>query len=191
MLCNILVTGRPGSGKTTLVVRLRERLLDDGFKAGGFVTEEIREGSQRVGFEVRDLRGDTAILAHTGRKGKHRVGRYGVDVEAFEKIALSALETGKKEADLIVVDEIGRMELFSSSFRTALLELLDMPLPLLATAHAGNDSFTASILERDDVAVHRLSTTEREKVLEVIYGQMNRILTERRTSVEPEGGKGS
>jgi nucleoside-triphosphatase len=191
MLGNILVTGRPGSGKTTLVVRLQERFTAGGFKVGGFVTEEIREGSQRVGFEVRDLRGDTAILAHTRHKGKHRVGRYGVDVEAFERIALNALETGKKEAELIVIDEIGRMELASSSFRSTLLELLDMPLPLLATAHAGNDSFTTSILERDDVTVYRLSPTERDRVLEVIDGEMNRILTERRTSVKPEGGKGS
>jgi len=188
---NILVTGRPGCGKTTLVVRVQERLAAGGFKVGGFVTEEIREGSQRVGFEVRDLRGDTAILAHTRYKGKHRVGRYGVDVEAFEGIALNALNTGKKEADLIVVDEIGRMELASAAFRTALLELLDSPLPLLATAHAGKDPFTASIVERDDVTVYRLNAAERDQVLEVIDGQMNRILTERGKSVEPEGGIGS
>lgn len=188
---NFMVTGSPGSGKTTLVVKLLERLAAAGFKVEGFVTEEIREGSQRVGFEVRDLGGNAMVLAHTGYKGKHRVGKYGVDLEAFERIALQALETAKKEADLLVVDEIGRMELASAHFRSALLELLDIPVPLLATVHAGSDPFTASILAREDVFVYRLTRAERDRGLEVIDGSLRRILTERRVSAEPEGGKGS
>lgn len=173
---NILVTGRPGSGKTTLVTRLVEGLAASGVKAGGFVTEEIREGPHRVGFEVRDLGGDTAILAHTGYKGKHRVGKYGVDVEAFERIALHALKIGEKEAGLLVVDEIGRMELFSSTFRSTLLELLASPVPLLATVHAGNDGFTAAIMSREDVSVYRLSPAQRDDLLEVIEASVSRIL---------------
>lgn len=176
---NILVTGRPGSGKTTLVVRLAERLAERGFKTGGFVTEEIREGRDRVGFQVRDLEGDTGILAHIANKGKYRVGKYGVDVASFEKIALHALHTGAKEADLLIIDEIGRMELFSSAFRSALTMLLDDPLPLLATAHSGNDAFLAGILSRDDISVYVLNTANRESMLEVIDGSMHRILTDR------------
>jgi nucleoside-triphosphatase len=188
---NILLTGRPGSGKTTLVMRLVEGFAADGFKAGGFITEEIREGPHRVGFEVRDLGGGTAILAHVGYKGKHRVGKYGVDVEAFERIALHALKIGKKEADLLVVDEIGRMELFSSTFRSTLLGLLAAPVPLLATVHAGKDDFSEDVLLRDDVFVFCLSPTQRENLLEVIDESMRRILTDGGISGEPEGGMGS
>jgi nucleoside-triphosphatase len=173
---NILVNGRPGSGKTTLVVELVERLAGCGFKAGGFVTEEIREGPNRAGFEVRDLGGSRAILAHVQRKGKPRVSKYGIDIVAFESIALPALEIGKKEADLLVVDEIGRMELFSSTFRSTLLELLVLPVPLVATVHAGNDAFTEDILSRKDVSVYGLNPGQREELLEVVYGSMHKIL---------------
>ncbi|MBN2026138.1 MAG: NTPase [Actinobacteria bacterium] len=174
---NILLTGRPGSGKTTLVLRMVERLDEGGFKAGGFVTEEIREGPQRTGFEVRDLGGGKAILAHVDRKEKPRVGKYGVDVEAFERIALRALEIGKKEADLLVVDEIGRMELFSTLFRSTLLELLEMHVPILATVHAGNDEFTSGIMSREDISLYHLNPAQREDLLEVVDRSIRRILT--------------
>ncbi len=174
---NILVTGRPGSGKTTMVVKLAEWVAAEGFKTGGFITEEIREGLHRVGFCVRDLAGGEAVLAHIDYKGKYRVGKYGVDVEAFERIALTALQIGKKEADLLVVDEIGRMELFSSPFRDMVLELLDAPVPLLATIQDRRGGFTDSILSRDDVAVYRVNSARREDVMEVIEGAIQGILT--------------
>jgi nucleoside-triphosphatase len=175
---NILVTGRPGSGKTTLVTNLAERFTARGFKVGGFVTEEIREGPHRVGFRVRDLRGDAAVLAHIACKGKHRVGKYGVDTAAFEEIAVPALQAGKEETDLLIVDEIGRMELFSGVFRDLLLLILDDPVPLLATAHSGKDGFLAGILARDDVSLYTLRPAERERLAEVIDGSMSRILTD-------------
>ena len=191
MPCNILITGKPGSGKTTLVVRLVEWLAGDGFKAGGFVTEEIREGSHRVGFKVRDLGGDAAVLAHVDYKGKPCVGKYGVDVKAFENIALRALEIGKREADLLVVDEIGRMEMASSSFRSSLLQLMDLPLPLLATVHMGKDAFTDSLLARDDVTVYHISPAIRDSLEGVIYEKVRGVLTDRDIFGEPEGGKRS
>jgi nucleoside-triphosphatase len=173
---NILVTGRPGSGKTTLVIKLADRFSKRGFKVGGFITEEIRENSHRVGFQVRELGGDTGILAHIAYKGKQRVGKYGVDVEAFERIALRALQDGKKEADLLIIDEIGRMESFSRAFLSALPELLDAPRPLLATAPAGNDAFLSGILSREDVSLHSLNQANRTSILEVIDGSISMIL---------------
>lgn len=187
---NLLVTGKPGSGKTTLVVRLAQGLAADGFKAAGFVTEEIREGSVRRGFKVRELGGNEAVLAHVDYKGKPRVGRYGVDVRAFEGIALQALRTGK-EADLLVVDEIGRMEMASSSFRSALVELMDSCLPVLATIHMGKDDFTTSILERGDITLYHVATAARDGLLEVIGGAVREMLADKALKREPEGGKRS
>ncbi|MEW6553337.1 MAG: nucleoside-triphosphatase [Actinomycetota bacterium] len=175
---NIVVTGRPGSGKTTMVVSLAERFAARGFKAGGFVTEEIREGPHRVGFRVRDLRGDAAVLAHIAYKGKQRVGKYGVDTAAFEGVAIPAMQVGRDEADLLIIDEIGRMELFSRHFRDMLPRLLDAPVPVLATAQSGKGDFLADILARGDVTPFVLRPTERERLLEVIDGSLSRILTD-------------
>lgn len=88
---NILVRGSPGSGKTTLAVKVAEDLAELGFKTAGFVTEEIREGKTRIGFRIRDLRGGEAVMAHVDFRTGPRVGKYTVDLEVLEKTALKAL----------------------------------------------------------------------------------------------------
>ena len=175
---NIMVTGRPGSGKTTLVIKVVESLAAEGFKAAGFVTEEIRGGSHRSGFKVRDLRGDTAVMAHVDYAGTPRVGKYGVDLEAFEKVALKALDTREEEVDYLVIDEIGRMELASNTFRSVLMQLLDNPMPLLATVHKAKNTFTSTVLNREDTLAYDIGPGSRGDLLEVIDGRLRGILAE-------------
>jgi nucleoside-triphosphatase len=82
MIKNILITGKPGSGKTTLFGRLAEALRHLG--PVGFYTQEIRESGVRKGFTLNGLDGSCGLLAHVDLSGEFRVGRYGVDVAGFE-----------------------------------------------------------------------------------------------------------
>ncbi|MEW5997095.1 MAG: NTPase [Candidatus Micrarchaeota archaeon] len=131
---NFFVTGRPKSGKTTLIMRVVEELRKMGLRVGGFITPEEKEHGTRKGFHVKDLEsGKAAPLAVAGGGGP-KVGKYGVDVKSFEGIALPAMERFG-EYDVIVVDEIGRMELESAGFADALDEILKSKTPLVATLH--------------------------------------------------------
>jgi len=162
-----LVRGQPGCGKTTLVLRIARELADIGIRTAGFVTEEIREGGNRWGFLVRDLRGGSAVMARVGLPSPVRVGKYGVDLEAFEAVALRALAPGW-EPDLFVVDEIGKMELASPSFVSALERILSGKTPLLATVPAYRLPFVDMLLSREDTQVYDLSPSQREALREVI-----------------------
>ncbi len=107
---NCLLTGPPGIGKTTVVERILARLKVD---AGGFLTREMREGGRRTGFEIVTLDGKRGILATVKGRSRYRVGRYRVNVEELERVALPALERARRDCELMVIDEIGTMELFS------------------------------------------------------------------------------
>jgi len=106
--------------------------------AGGFCTHEMREGGRRVGFSLRTVDGEEGILAHIDYQGRHRVGRYGVDLPLFEALALPALERALRAKELVVIDEIGRMELFSRRFQEMVLRVLDQDEhQLLGVIHQG------------------------------------------------------
>jgi nucleoside-triphosphatase len=131
-----LLTGPPGSGKSTVISRCADLLRGRGLRVGGISTPELRMGGRRVGFRVVDLAsGREALMAGVDRPSTHRVGRYGVDVPAFESVAIPALEDAEERFDVLCVDEIGRMELCSAQFRARILELLSSPIPMVAAVH--------------------------------------------------------
>ncbi|MFX1562472.1 MAG: nucleoside-triphosphatase, partial [Promethearchaeota archaeon] len=122
---NILITGQPGCGKSTLVARIVKELQTKGVKVGGITTPEFRtESRQRGGFLIQDITtGEEAIMATSEYSSKIRVGRYGVDVAAIHKIGVTAIDKAVITADIVVIDEIGKMELLSQKFQNFLKTL--------------------------------------------------------------------
>jgi len=127
----LLLTGRPGVGKTAVVKKIVAELGD---RAGGFYTEEIVGPGGRKGFRVMALDGREATLAHIDIRSRSQVGRYGVDVDAFERFGVAALRAAIERAEIVVFDEIGKMELFSSQFKSAVIKAIDSGKPVIATA---------------------------------------------------------
>jgi nucleoside-triphosphatase len=163
MTKKILLTGRPGCGKTTLVKRVMNELA---LPAGGFYTEEIRERGERVGFKIITLDGETAVLAHVDFKRPHRVGKYGLDLSALETIGVEALRTAVRSRRLVVMDEIGPMEIRSAIFCDVVNEALDSPEPpgILATITARSLPFTDAIKKRPDVTLVEVRLDNRDQV---------------------------
>jgi nucleoside-triphosphatase len=132
----IFLTGEPGCGKTTVIRKVHETLTARGVKAGGIVSGEIREHDTRVGFELEDLSShETRVLAHVALRDGPSVGRYRVNLNDIERIAVSAIGHAIAEADVIMVDEIGPMELNSTQFIRATLSALAAPKHFVGTIH--------------------------------------------------------
>jgi nucleoside-triphosphatase len=167
----ILLEGRPGAGKTTVARRTADLLRDARVSVRGFVTEELRESGRRVGFAVESFQGDRAVLAHVDFAGPPRVSRYGVDVEAFEGVALPALaDVGRGE--LVVIDEIGKMELASAAFREAVANLFEQDVRLLATIQIARHPFTEALRRRADVETARVSERTRDELPEQLAARL-------------------
>jgi nucleoside-triphosphatase len=119
----------------------------------------MREGGKRVGFSVETLRGERGTLAHVDYPGPPKVGRYGVALDEFERLGLPAL---RAPADVVLIDELGKMELASGAFRDALASLLEGETPVVATVHAGRHPFTDRLKRRPHAEVVRLTHENRD-----------------------------
>ena len=159
----LLLTGPPGSGKTTLIQQAVERLEG---KAGGFYTREIRENGTRVGFEIVTLEGGRAVLSHVRFRSPHRVGRYGVDVEALERVGVAALRRATRSGLVVVVDEIGKMELCSEVFREAVWEALEQGERLLGVVMLAPHPWADGIKRDARVRVLMVTRGNRDAVLQ-------------------------
>ena len=136
----ILLTGRPGVGKTTIVNRIHEHYSKNGFKIVGLTTREVREGGARTGFMITDLAsGQEGWLAKKDAGTGPRVGAYVVVSDELEKIGVTALERSVREAaDLVIIDEIGPMEMTSASFRRNISKVLNGRKAVVATLKFGS-----------------------------------------------------
>jgi len=162
MPTNILVTGPPGIGKTTAMKRVVERLA--GLRLVGFTTDEVRVGGRRRGFKVITLDGREGTLADVGFRSRWRVGRYGVDLEGFERLVCPLLERGADDADAVVIDEIGKMECFSARFCRAVERLADAPTAMVATIGARGGGLIAALKRRSDATLIVLTHANRDDV---------------------------
>ena len=157
-----LLTGRPGTGKTTAI---RQAITRTKARAWGFYTEEIRSVSSREGFRIVTLDGQVGILAHVEITGPHRVSKYGVDTTSLDKTGVSAIRQAIKENDLIVIDEIGKMELFSPHFEEAVLQAINSGKKVLGTIMLSTHPFADRIKHLPSVRVIELRRHNYEQVL--------------------------
>jgi len=174
----ILITGRPGVGKTTVMKKVIAGLRDRGWTVGGMITSEIRQSGRRIGFQVIDLiSGETGILAHIELKKGPRVGRYHVNIEDLERIGVQAIQRALQIAEIVCCDEIAPMELSSPRFREAVKAVLSSGRPFLATVHrSAGGSLIEELRGDSDVTFITVTLHNRERIPQEIVTSIEKSL---------------
>jgi len=160
MASTLLITGRPGVGKTTVIQKVAALL---GQRAGGFYTQEMRGPGGRKGFRLVTLPagGREAVMAHVDIRPRNRVGRYGVDVAALDSVGVAAIRAAIQLCDVIVVDEIGKMEMFSGEFRGAVLKAMSSDKIVVATVMQQNHDWIVALKGMPQVTVWHVTESNR------------------------------
>jgi nucleoside-triphosphatase len=158
----LLLTGKPGTGKTALI---KEALARTKVEAGGFYTEEIRAGGIRQGFKLVTLDGQEAILAHVGITSPHQVSKYGVDTDVLDRVGVSILRRALKESDFIVIDEIGKMELLSPQFKETVTQAINSGKKVLGTIMLNPHPFADEIKRHPEVEMLLVTKDNRTEVM--------------------------
>ena len=162
-----LLTGKPGTGKTSLI---KQTIAGMKGKAGGFYTEEIRIQGVRRGFRLVTLDGQDTILAHVNIHSPYRVSKYGVDIDGLDRVGVPALYKAAQECDLVVIDEIGKMELFSAKFREAVSQVIDSGKRILGTIMFNPNPWADAIKSQPQV---NLITVTRDNYSQVLEGLLH------------------
>ena len=162
---NILITGLPGVGKTTLIKKLSEALKN--FHPVGFYTEEIREEGERKGFGLISFDGRRGLLSHRDIRGPYKVSKYKVDIKGFEDF-LNSISFFSPSTRLIMIDEIGKMECLSDPFKKLLKEILDSEKLVIATIALKGSELIEEIKRRKDIKLFEIKQSNRDSLLSEI-----------------------
>jgi len=169
---NILLTGLPGVGKTTLIRNILRETQN--LNPTGFYTGEIRDKGIRKGFSLTSTAGDNAILAHENIKSRFKVGKYGVDVAEFEKF-IAGIPFRNEHNGLAVIDEIGKMECLSTMFGDMVMELLSSGKPVIATVALRGSGLIELVKTRPDVELIMITKDNRNQLLSGILDHIYKV----------------
>ncbi len=161
----LLLSGKPGTGKTSLIKEAIDRVK---IEAGGFYTQEIRSAGVRQGFKIITLDGKEAILAHINISSPYQVSKYNVDIDSLNEVGISAVQQALKQNDLIVIDEIGKMELLSLQFQEVVLQAIQSGKKILGTIMFTSHPFADEVKRRPEVRTLVVSEASRNEVLNEI-----------------------
>ena len=167
-----LLSGQPGCGKTTVI---RKALAEAGTSAGGFYTEEMRDRGARRGFRIVTVDGGSAALADVAFSSRYRVGKYGVDVDGMEEVAVPAIREAMRSRDIVVIDEIGKMELFSKRFQQAVLGAIDSDRPVIATVMERPHAFVDDLKARPDVELVEVTKANRDDLADELVVRISGV----------------
>jgi nucleoside-triphosphatase len=160
---NVFLTGAPSSGKTTVIKKVIKSL---DCPVNGFYTEEERVAGNRVGFLMKTLDGRRGYLAHQDIESVFHIRRYGVSIENIETIAVPSI--APVDRNIIILDEIGRMECFSEAFKQAATRALNSPNVVVGTITFGGDDFILGIKQRGDMEIHEVTPENRDSLPDLI-----------------------
>ncbi|UCH87942.1 MAG: NTPase [Thermoplasmata archaeon] len=172
------ITGLPGAGKTFALRRVIEMLEGESMVIGGMLTEPIMEKDTRKGFKVLNwITKEERVLAHEDFESHISVGKYGVDIDALETIGVKAIDDAAGEAEVIIIDEVGKMEVESLKFVDAVKAALDTDKPLILTLHKkSRNPLLQDIRRRDDVRILEVTPINRNllpyKIIKLLKGEL-------------------
>jgi len=162
---NLLITGLPGVGKTTLIKKISEALKS--LHPVGFYTAEIREEGERKGFELIGLEGRRGLLSHKDIRSPYKVGQYNVDIKGFEDF-IDSIFFFNPLTRLMIIDEIGKMECLSDQFKRLLKEILDSEKWVITTIALKGSGLIAEVKERNDVRLFEITKKNRDSLFSEI-----------------------
>ncbi|MEM2119133.1 MAG: NTPase [Candidatus Bathyarchaeia archaeon] len=177
----LLLTGQPGVGKTTLLMKVVNALKHSGYSVGGMISREVRERGVRVGFELLDLNsGNRCWLAHVKQPDGPRIGKYRVNLRGFEKMGVSSIVEAVEKMEVVVVDEVGPMELFSEKFKEAVWKAVESGKLVVSVVHwKSSDRLVDEIKARADAEVFEVTLENRQNLHEIVVKKAVEFLTKR------------
>jgi nucleoside-triphosphatase len=180
------ITGPPGIGKTTIILKTVESSKTMGFKVGGMLSREVRENGTRVGFELVDLdTGQKGWLAHVNQTEGPQVSKYRVNLRDLDNIGAGSIQNAMVNAQIVVVDEIGPMELRSSAFREAVIQAVNSDKPLLGVIHhRARDPLIEQLRKREDAEIFEVTYGNRINLHNLLIERINQLLKESRELVK-------
>jgi nucleoside-triphosphatase len=166
----LLLTGSPGVGKTTVLLRVVEALKASGYSVGGMVSREVRSCGTRVGFEILDLgSGRRGWLAHVNQPSGPQIGKYRVNLQDLDNIGATAIADASENSDVVAIDEIGPMELFSEKFKEAVKKAVESGKLVVGVVHwKARDKLIEEVKKREDTEIITVTYENRDKLHETI-----------------------